>query len=110
MTFSLTARLYSKMTGDEFSSMPSESIRPPCLTPVEYSDARKRTPNRVSILRSTTVCSDFSSATDELVSSVAAPLVRRNSFRSDMLQFLLDRRSALGCESAGDRCAQERAT
>jgi hypothetical protein len=55
MTFSPTERLYSRMTGQLFSSRPSESIRPACVLPVEYSVARKRMPSRVSRLASISV-------------------------------------------------------
>lgn len=47
MTFSLTERLYSKMVGRLFSSRPRLSIRPPLL--VVYSEARNRTPKKVSM-------------------------------------------------------------
>ena len=50
MTFSLSDRLYSMMTGQLFSSMPRESIRPPWVLPVGYSEARKRTPRKRQVL------------------------------------------------------------
>ncbi len=48
MTFSFIDRLYSMITGELFSSIPSESMRPPWVLPVEYSDARNRTPRNAS--------------------------------------------------------------
>lgn len=58
MTFSLTERLYSKMVGRLFSSRPRLSIRPPLL--VVYSEARNRTPKKVSMFCSMRVWSRFS--------------------------------------------------
>ena len=48
MTFSLIDRLYSMITGELFSSMPSVSMRPPCALPVECSLASSRTPRNAS--------------------------------------------------------------
>src|SRR5690625_1857936 len=80
MTFSLLARLYSTITGEPFSSMPRESIRPPFV--VMNSDARKRTPRKISIWRSMRTCSDFSSATAVPCNSLTEPPSVRKSLIS----------------------------
>src|SRR5437773_4329881 len=84
MTFSLTERLYSKMTGLPFSSSPSESMRPPCFLPVECSLATKRTPKSGSMLRSMRTWSGLSRASAVRCSSTATPLSMRKSLRSSI--------------------------
>src|ERR1035437_5604670 len=104
MTLSLTARLYSKMTGEPVSSSPSESMRPLCFAPVLYSVARKRTPKSVSMFASISRCRETSRATDLPLSSWADPLVMRNSLRS------LNSGSQLQCGSHGfelDQCSSQ---
>src|SRR3569623_1167143 len=64
MTFSFNERLYSMMTVQLFSSMPCESIRPPWVFPVTYSDARKRMPKKASKCFSKSVWIDFSTAAE----------------------------------------------
>lgn len=58
MTFSLMDRLYSKIVGRLFSSRPRLSMRPPLV--VVYSEARKRTPKKVSMFCSMRVWRRFS--------------------------------------------------
>ncbi|MDT4876382.1 hypothetical protein FQZ97_1118170 [compost metagenome] len=84
MTFSPTERLYSMMTGQWFSSSPNESMRPPCVLPVEYSDARKRIPRKVCRLPSIRFCIGFSRSEAEPCSSAAWPLAIRKSLMSLM--------------------------
>ncbi len=79
MTVSFSARLYSRITGQPSSSSPSVSMRPACVLPVEYSDARNRTPSNSSRFRSISVCRDFSSPTAEPSSSLALPPSMRYS-------------------------------
>ena len=71
ITFSFVARLYSMITGHEFSSMPKVSIRPRCFLPVECSLASKRMPSITSRFRSTTCWRDFSTAAARPGTSVA---------------------------------------
>lgn len=88
ITFSLSERLYSMITGELFSSIPSVSIRPPCVFPVEYSDARNRTPRNTSRWRSINDWRLFSSPTDEPLSSYTVPAPMRNSLMSLIDQLL----------------------
>lgn len=55
-------RLHSMINGAPFSSMPSESIRPPFTSPVPYSLARNRTPSIASMRISTRSCTSASTS------------------------------------------------
>src|SRR5690625_5283469 len=73
------------MTGLPVSSIPRESMRPPCFAPVLYSLSRNCTPNITSMFLSMTSWRRFSSFTEVPGSSVALPLESiRNSLRSPM--------------------------
>lgn len=84
MTFSFMARLYSMMTGLKFSSIPRESIRPPWVLPVAYSEARNVTPRNVSRCCSISTWRLFSMTADWPCNSVALLPSTRKSLMSLM--------------------------
>ena len=75
MTFSLVLRLYSKITGQLFSSSPMLSIRPFVIL---YSVSKNRTPKNVSILLSMSVCNSFSKETALDFTSCTSPDIENN--------------------------------
>ena len=66
----IDAPLVLDMTGDPFSSRPSESIRPPWTGPVLSSLTRKRTPSSASMFASTRLCTSASTSARRGVTSV----------------------------------------